>query len=77
MSKFVSENCLKPLAVSFILSKLDYCNALFKNIPGYQIEKLQKLQNFAAKVSAVQKGFFSKGNGDPYRKSDKIKTIEE
>ena len=46
----MSENCLKTLAVSFILSKLDYCNALFKNIPGYQIEKLQKLQNFAAKV---------------------------
>ena len=50
ISKFVSENCLKTLAVSFILSKLDYCNALFKNIQGYQIEKLQKLQNFAAKV---------------------------
>ena len=50
VSKLVSENCLKTLAVSFILSKLDYCNALFKNIQGYQIEKLQKLQNFAAKV---------------------------
>ena len=50
ISKFVNENCLKTLAASFILSRLDYCNALFKNIQGYQIEKLQKLQNFAAKV---------------------------
>ena len=50
ISKFVSENCLTTLAASFILSKLDYCNALFKNIQGYQIGKLQKLQNFAAKV---------------------------
>ena len=50
MSRFLSKNCLKTLAVSFILSKLDYCNALFKNLQEYQIDKLQKLQNFAAKV---------------------------
>ena len=50
MSKFVDENCLKTLAASFILSRLDYCNALYKNLNKSQIEKLQKLQNFAAKV---------------------------
>ena len=50
MLKFVDENSLKTLAASFVLSRLDYCNALFKNMPNYQLEKLQKLQNFAAKV---------------------------
>ena len=50
ISKFVSESCLKTLATSFILSRLDYCNALFKNLNKYQLESLQKLQNFAAKV---------------------------
>ena len=50
ISKFVSESCLKTLAASFILSRLDYCNALYINLPQYQIKKLQKLQNFAAKV---------------------------
>ena len=50
MSKFVSESSLKTLASSFILSRLDYCNALFKNMNNYQFDKLQKLQNFAAKV---------------------------
>ena len=50
ISKFVDENCLKTLAASFILSRLDYCNSLYKNLNKYQIEKLQKLQNFAAKV---------------------------
>lgn len=50
MSKFVSESCLKTLSASFILSRLDYCNALYKNLNKYQIEQLQKLQNFAAKV---------------------------
>ena len=50
ISKFVSESCLKTLAASFILSRLDYCNALYKNLNKCQIEKIQKLQNFAAKV---------------------------
>ena len=50
MSRFVNETCLKTLATSFILSRLDYCNALFKNLNDYQIQSLQKLQNFAAKV---------------------------
>ena len=50
MSNFVSESSLKTLASSFILSRLDYCNALFKNLPKYQICNLQKLQNHAAKV---------------------------
>ena len=50
MSRFVSQSCLKTLATSFILSRIDYCNALFKNLNKYQIESLQKLQNFAAKV---------------------------
>ena len=50
MSRFVDENSLKTLASSFILSKFDYCNALFKNLNQCQIEKMQKLQNFAAKV---------------------------
>ena len=50
MSNFVSESSLKTLASSFILSRLDYCNALFKNLPKYQINNLQKLQNHAARV---------------------------
>ena len=50
MSSFVDENSLKTLASSFILSRLDYCNALFKNTNKDQLYKLQKLQNFAAKT---------------------------
>ena len=50
LSKFVIESCLKTLATSFILSRLDYCNALFKNLNRNQIEDLQKWQNLAAKV---------------------------
>ena len=50
MSTYVDENSLKTLAVSFILSRLDYCNSLFKNSNKDLINKLQKLQNFTAKV---------------------------
>ena len=50
MSRFVDEQSLKTLAASFILSKFDYCNALFKKLNCTQIQKLQKLQNFAARV---------------------------
>ena len=50
MSKFVSQSSLKQLASSFILSRLDYCNSLFKNLLQKDIEILQKLQNYAARV---------------------------
>ena len=50
MSRFVDEKSLKTLAASFILSKFDCCNALFKKLNCTQIQKLQKLQNFAARV---------------------------
>ena len=50
ISKFVDESNLKTLATSYILSRLDNCNGLFKNMNNYQFDKLQKLQNFAGKV---------------------------
>ena len=50
LSKFVNRSSLQTLAASFILSRFDYCNALFKNMKNSQVQKLQKLQNFAAKV---------------------------
>ena len=50
MSTFVDESSLKTLASSFILSRLDYCNSIFKNLPKCQLDKLQKLQNYAARV---------------------------
>ena len=50
MSKYLNENSLKTIASSFILSRLDYCNSLYINIPNESIQKLQKAQNFAARV---------------------------
>jgi hypothetical protein len=40
----------KKLAVAFILSRLDYCNAVLADIPDEKIAKLQRIQNSAARL---------------------------
>jgi hypothetical protein len=40
----------KTLVCSFVLSKLDYCNSLLAGAPIYLIDKLQRVQNSAAKL---------------------------
>ena len=47
---FLSTDAAKKLAVSFILSRLDYCNSLLIGIPQEKILKLQRIQNFAARL---------------------------
>ena len=37
---------------SYVISKLDYCNALLHGAKQYQLDRLQKLQNYAARVIA-------------------------
>ena len=48
-------NCLtdeaaKAIVHALIISKIDYCNGLFINLPSCVIEKLQNLMNAAARV---------------------------
>lgn len=40
----------KILMSSFVLSRLDYCNAILKSSPAYVINRLQKVQNRAARL---------------------------
>ena len=47
---YLDEDITKMLVHAFIISRLDYCNALFFRLPQYLMHKLQKLQNKCARV---------------------------
>ena len=47
---FLSISATKTLVCSFVLSRLDYCNSLLAGCPQYLIDKLQRVQNNAARL---------------------------
>ena len=64
----ISENCLRSKdfltfeqlrtgVSSFVFSKMDYCNALFFGIQSDLIDKLQSVQNSAARLVMRKNGF--------------------
>ena len=46
----ISEDAAKKLVVSFVLSKLDYCNSLYASMTSANLDRLQLVQNHAARV---------------------------
>jgi len=48
--KFLTVQSTKTLIHAFVSSHLDYCNALLFGLPIYQLDRLQKVQNAAARV---------------------------
>ena len=47
---YLSVKALTQLVISFILSRLDYCNAVLAGLPLCSIKRLQRVQNSAARV---------------------------
>ena len=47
---YLTVDATKVLVCAFVLSKLDYCNSLFSGCPQYIIDKLQRVQNCAARL---------------------------
>ena len=47
---FLSADAANKLAVTLILSRLDYCHSLLASIHGNKLNKLQRIQNHAARL---------------------------
>jgi hypothetical protein len=48
--KYLTEDSTKILVHAFITSHIDYCNSLLYGIPKYQLDRLQRVLNAAARV---------------------------
>ncbi len=46
--KFAPFHIRKRLVESLVLSKLDYCNVVFSDMPDYQLKRLQRVQTMCA-----------------------------
>ena len=44
----LSNDSVKSLLYAFVVSRIDYCNALFAGLPNYQLDRLQSVLNAAA-----------------------------
>ena len=44
------DQATQTLVCSLVLSRLDYCNSLLSGCPQYLLDKLQKVQNAAARL---------------------------
>ena len=48
--RYLDEDSTKTLVDALVLSRLDYCNSLFFGLPMKQIQRLQAVQNAAARL---------------------------
>ena len=48
--RYLSKESTESLIHAFISTRLYYCNSLFYNIPAYQLEKLQRIQNSSPRL---------------------------
>ena len=48
--RYLPYDGLKMLVNSLVISRLDYCNGVLYGIPKYQRDKLQRIQNIAARM---------------------------
>jgi hypothetical protein len=50
IKKLLPRDVLESLVHAFVTSRLDYCNSLYLGIPQNQLDRLQRIQNSAARL---------------------------
>lgn len=50
LRKYLDQDSLEKVIHAFISTKLDYCNSILCGVPAYQISRLQRIQNIAARL---------------------------
>ena len=55
--KYLSRDSSETLVHAFVSSRLDYCNSLLYGLPQVQINKIQRIQNAAARLILKQPKF--------------------
>ena len=50
IKRYLTQDALKTLVQSLVISRLDYGNALLAGAPGTIVKKLQRVQNMAARL---------------------------
>ena len=53
--RYLSQSDCERIIHAFITSKLDYCNAILYGLPQIQLDKLQRVQNTAARILSKTK----------------------
>ena len=48
--KYLTVNAARSLMNAYVISRMDYANALLAQLPAYLIRKVQRVQNYAARV---------------------------
>lgn len=48
--KYLSQDTTEKLVHAFFSSRIDYCNSLLYGLPAKQLDKLQRVQNIAARI---------------------------
>ena len=48
--RFITQDSAEKLVHAFVTSQLDYCNGLLYGLPATSLQKLQRVQNMAARV---------------------------
>ena len=50
LKAFLTQETRVPVVHAFVTSRIDYCNSLLYGIPDYNINRLQRIQNRAARI---------------------------